>query len=180
MIRVGRWSLHCCAWHTHPRSCLRRYAQAQSKSDPHFWVLIICLLLHPTWKREKEGTRQGPNVRQAVLIFFRISLFIFLSLLLSLYISKWILLPAWDVAQPTVTHILTEMIKCHQRQYLWRGPLTWQTNVTCSYHVNGLWGNCKDSSSNCFHFLSNHSPLFLLLWVKQNRFPGPSDVDWAQ
>lgn len=74
IIKFVNWSLQN-VWQTNTESWLHRhahahlnYAQSQAKNQiqtHNLWMLIICFLLHPTWKREKEEKCQRLNFRQA-------------------------------------------------------------------------------------------------------------------
>lgn len=74
IIRFVNWSMQYYSWQTnthpqfHPRwqhtsAPTHTQRDAQFKTDI-FWMLIICLQLHPTWKRDrrrKGGECQGPK-----------------------------------------------------------------------------------------------------------------------
>lgn len=89
-------------FYTHERKqthlCIHMHTHTHRPQTDIFWMLIICLLLHPAWKRwrergrktKRESVREQNDRRAFFIISFCIALFVFISLPLSPYISKWI------------------------------------------------------------------------------------------
>lgn len=154
MMRFVNWSMQYYNWQTH--SCtftgrhINTHIRPHTRSHRHkiqtgiFWILIICLLLHPTWKREtkrKGGKCQRPKHQASTshnLLYHLIAFCLCTFPNESPYNSK--------TDQQPMTHRLTEMINCHDKLYLSPHvlpPLSWNAwaIVMCPYHVRDRRGH---------------------------------------
>lgn len=164
--------------------CIHTLTHTHTIQTDIFWMLIIRLLLHPTWKKRREEEKQkGRKCQRAK---WQASRFhnnpLYRSICIHLTASTFPNESPYNSgSQRAVTYRLTEMINCHHRLYLSPRVLAliscdavagsrFGAIVGCPYHVYNLWSISQESPSPCFNFLSNHLPLVLLL-IRYALFP---------